>query len=42
VATAGTCTPVRTTATPAGMVVANHHVTEYTVGNCLNVAGQGG
>ncbi|MDG0855332.1 PCC domain-containing protein, partial [Roseateles puraquae] len=28
--------------TPAGMVVENHHVTQFTVGNCLNVAGQGG
>lgn len=36
------CTGVSTTATPAGMVVENHHVTRYTVGNCLNVAGQGG
>lgn len=42
VATAGTCTGVSTTATPAGMTVENHHVTQYTVGNCLNVAGQGG
>ena len=42
VATAGTCTPVSATTTPAGMVVANHHVTEYTVGNCTAVAGQGG
>lgn len=38
----GTCTGVSATATPAGMVVENHHVTQYTVGNCLNVAGQGG
>lgn len=38
----GTCTGVSTTATPAGMVVENHHVTQYTVGNCLNVAGAGG
>jgi iron complex outermembrane recepter protein len=42
VQTAGTCTGVSGTATPAGMVVENHHVTQYTVGNCLNVAGQGG
>ena len=42
VATAGTCTGVSTSTTPAGMVVENHHVTQYTVGNCLNVAGQGG
>ena len=39
---AGTCVPVSTTSTPAGMVVANHHVTEYNVGNCIGVAGQGG
>ncbi|PTT78168.1 TonB-dependent receptor [Pelomonas sp. HMWF004] len=42
VPTAGTCSGVSATATPAGMVVENHHVTQYTVGNCLNVAGQGG
>jgi TonB-dependent receptor len=42
VATAGTCGAVGATATPAGMVVENHHVTQYTVGNCLNVAGRGG
>ncbi len=42
VATAGTCVAAPTAATPAGMVVENHHVTQYTVGNCLNVAGQGG
>jgi len=40
--TAGTCIPVSATATPAGMVVNNHYVTQYTVGNCLNVAGAGG
>jgi iron complex outermembrane receptor protein len=39
---AGTCVPVTTTATPAGMVVTNHHVTQYTVGSCVYVAGQGG
>ncbi|RZJ07447.1 MAG: TonB-dependent receptor [Rubrivivax sp.] len=38
----GTCTGASATATPAGMVVENHHVTQFTVGNCLNVAGQGG
>jgi TonB-dependent receptor len=38
----GTCTPVSTTSTPAGITVANHYVTEYTVGNCLNAAGSGG
>jgi len=40
--TAGTCTPVTTTATPPGMKVENHHVTEYTVGSCNYVAGVGG
>ncbi len=40
--TAGSCTPVATSATPAGMVVENHYVTQYTVGNCLAAAGQGG
>lgn len=40
--TAGTCIAVPTTTTPTGMVVENHHVTQYTVGNCLNVAGTGG
>lgn len=39
---AGTCNDPSATATPAGMVVENHHVTQYTVGNCLNVAGRGG
>jgi iron complex outermembrane recepter protein len=44
VTTAGTCTDPVATATPAslGMVVENHHVTQYTVGSCLNVAGRGG
>ncbi|KQV87047.1 TonB-dependent receptor [Pelomonas sp. Root1237] len=42
VQTAGTCVAAPTTTTPAGMVVENHHVTQFTVGNCLNVAGQGG
>ncbi|CAN7468262.1 TonB-dependent receptor [Massilia sp. LjRoot122] len=37
---AGACT-APTGATP-GMVVANHHVTEYVVGSCLFAAGQGG
>lgn len=41
VQTAGTCGSVAA-GTPAGMVVENHHVTQYTVGNCLNAAGQGG
>lgn len=38
----GTCVAAPAAATPAGMVVDNHHVTQFTVGNCLNVAGQGG
>lgn len=38
----GTCVAAPAAATPAGMVVENHHVTQFTVGNCLNVAGQGG
>jgi len=42
VATAGSCTPISTTTTPAGMVVTNHHVTQYVVGDCLAVAGRGG
>lgn len=37
-----TCTGVSTTATPPGMVVENHHVTQFTVGNCLGLAGRGG
>jgi len=40
VATAGTC--VTPTGTPDSMVVDKHYVTSYTVGQCLNVAGQGG
>lgn len=40
VATAGTC--VTPTGRPDGMVVDKHYVTSYTVGQCLNVAGQGG
>ncbi|MDT7838903.1 TonB-dependent receptor [Aquabacterium sp. OR-4] len=44
VATAGACTAINGSAAvlPAGMVVENHHVTQYTVGNCLSVGGQGG
>ncbi|MEH0167336.1 TonB-dependent receptor [Paucibacter sp. JuS9] len=42
VQTAGTCTAISGTATPATMTFENHHVTSYTVGNCLAVAGQGG
>ncbi|QJE01943.1 TonB-dependent receptor [Massilia forsythiae] len=37
---AGSCVTPATT--PDSMVVSNHYVTSYTVGNCLNVAGQGG
>lgn len=39
---AGTCNGASTTATPPGMVVQDHHVTQFTVGNCINVAGVGG
>lgn len=42
VPSAGTCVAAPAAATPAGMTVENHHVTQFTVGNCLNVAGQGG
>jgi TonB-dependent receptor len=38
----GTCTAAPTTTTPEGVIVTNHHVTQYTVGDCLYVAGQGG
>ncbi|TFW34915.1 TonB-dependent receptor [Massilia horti] len=38
--TAGTC--VTPSGTPSSMVVENHYVTSYTVGQCLNAAGQGG
>lgn len=40
--TAGTCTGINANTTPAGMVVEDHHVTRYVVGNCLNAANQGG
>jgi len=40
--TPGTCIPATTTGTPAGVTVQDHYVTEYTVGDCRNVAGQGG
>ena len=39
---AGTCTPVSATTTPAGMVVENHIVRQYTVGDCVTLAGSGG
>jgi len=42
VTTAGTCNAAPTTSTPAGMVVTNHHVTEYVVGDCLAISGRGG
>nr|WP_315248307.1 TonB-dependent receptor [uncultured Duganella sp.] len=38
----GTCTALPATTTPAGMVVSNHIVTEYTVGDCQYVGGVGG
>lgn len=41
VPTGGSCVAASATATPAGMTVVNHHVTKYTVGNCLSLAGQG-
>ena len=38
----GNCVAAPTNATPAGMTVTNHYVTEYTVGNCTYAAGEGG
>lgn len=38
----GTCIAAPTASTPAGMVVTNHVVTQYTVGNCLYTGGAGG
>lgn len=38
----GSCAAPDATATPAGVVVTKHHVTEYTVGSCVAVAGRGG
>ena len=38
----GSCSTLDAASTPAGVVVTNHHVTEYVVGDCLAVAGQGG
>jgi TonB-dependent receptor len=38
----GSCVTPPTGMTPAGMVVANHHVTEYVVGDCVALAGRGG
>lgn len=40
--TPGTCVPVPTTSTPAGVTVTNHYLTQYTVGNCLYSGGIGG
>ncbi|MGV7206401.1 TonB-dependent receptor [Oxalobacteraceae bacterium A2-2] len=37
-----TCAAPSATTTPAGMVVSNHVVTQYTVGSCLATAGTGG
>lgn len=39
---AGSCVPVSATSMPAGVVVQNHQVTEYTVGSCEYAAGVGG
>ena len=38
----GTCIAAPATTTPAGVVVTNHHVTEYAVGSCVYKAGEGG
>lgn len=38
----GSCTAAPTTSQPAGVVVTNHRVSEYTIGNCLAVSGSGG
>lgn len=38
----GSCTLPAAGATPVGMVVTNHHVTEYVIGDCVAVPGQGG
>ncbi|TFW27622.1 TonB-dependent receptor [Duganella callida] len=40
--TPGTCIAAPTASTPDGMVVNNHYVTQYTVGSCNYLAGQGG
>lgn len=42
VQTAATCSAISTTATPANMTIENHHVTSYTVGNCLAPLSTGG
>lgn len=38
----GSCTAINANTTPAGMVVEDHHVTRYVVGDCINAANQGG
>ncbi|MYM35424.1 TonB-dependent receptor [Duganella sp. FT94W] len=38
----GTCVALPATSTPSSMVVSNHIVTDYTVGNCQYVGGAGG
>jgi iron complex outermembrane receptor protein len=38
----GSCITPGTASTPSGVVVTNHQVTEYVVGNCLAVPGRGG
>ncbi|CAN7325255.1 TonB-dependent receptor [Pseudoduganella sp. LjRoot289] len=38
----GSCGPVSATTTPEGVVVTNHYVTQYVVGNCNFLAGAGG
>lgn len=38
----GSCTAAPTTSQPAGVVVTDHRVSEYVVGNCLAVSGRGG
>ncbi|MFP5392967.1 MAG: TonB-dependent receptor [Gammaproteobacteria bacterium] len=39
---AGTCIAAPANATPAGVTVQNHHVVDYTVGDCTYVSGVGG
>jgi len=38
----GACVAPSMTTTPAGVVVTNHHVTQYVVGDCLSLSGRGG
>lgn len=42
VPTGGSCVTPGTGSTPHGVVVTNHHVTEFVVGDCLAVPGRGG